>query len=223
MSETRLIEKLRSYIDIIDSNLDAVKAITDNLPDSGALTTINGYTEKIDSATTDGLTGTSNSLAYRVNEIGRHLHGYERWFGAAASPDTEVHVADRIGVGISAFQIDAGNNIWGDWVQVLGSSDTPAIAGGVKFDLHRLDIVAAERTATYFIQIADGADGATALTNNTYTEFIFTPQSVAGRPAPISIMQARQNAGTKVWARCLCPGQNTATLDFYIGLHEYEG
>ena len=84
---------------------------------------------KIDDLATAGLLGVVNSLAYRVHEIERHLHSGARWFETAAVPDGEVHVADSIGSGAGAFQIDAGNDTWGAWVQVLGSEDTPTVAG----------------------------------------------------------------------------------------------
>lgn len=219
--------------------VDAIKTVTDNLPDSGALTSISDVTDlipnagamtsisdetdKIDSAASDGLGGTSNSMTYRIHEAERHLHSYERWFETAAAASGEVHVADAIGSGSGAFQIDAGNDTWGSWLQVLGSSDTPAITGSVKYDPHKVQIDAAERTATYFIQFAFGTSGAAALTAGTYTEFTFTPQAVAGRPAAIAIGARRHDVGTKAWMRTKCPGQNTATLDFYVGLHEYEG
>lgn len=201
----------------------AIKTVTDNLPDSGALTSISDETDKIDSAASDGLSGTSDSTAYRVHEAERHFHSYERWFETAAAANGEVHVADAIGSGGGAFQVDAGNDDWGTWLQVLGSSDTPAITGSVKYDPHKVQIDAAERTATYFIQFAFGTSGAAALTAGTYTEFTFTPQAAAGRPAAIAVGARRHNVGTKAWVRTKCPGQNTATLDFYVGLHEYEG
>ena len=75
----------------------------------------------------------ANPNNYGIFEIERHFHSYERWYEAAASPSGETHIADRIGSGSGAFQIDAGNDDWGLWVQVLGSSDTPADTGKVKY------------------------------------------------------------------------------------------
>jgi len=37
------------------------------------------------------------------------------------------------------------------------------------------------------------------------------------------VQTGRAPAGSKLWARCMCPGQNTGTLDFYLGIHEYVG
>jgi hypothetical protein len=159
---------------------------------------------------------------YRIFEIERHLHSYESWFGDAITAVSGTHEADRIGVGVNAFQIDAGNNTWGSWLQILGSSDTPARTGNLYFDLHRVQIVAAERTAEYFIQIAKGDSGAAGLSAEDYTETVFKPSTVQGKPAPIDINIRRFAAGSKVWARCMCLGQDTGTLDFYFGVHEYE-
>ena len=58
---------------------------------------------KIDDEAVSGLLGTYDSLAYRVHEIERHLHSAGSWFGQASSANPTTHVANRTGVGISAF------------------------------------------------------------------------------------------------------------------------
>lgn len=175
-----------------------------------------------DTIASDGLNGTQNSLGYRVAEIERHLHGGGRWFETAATPDGETHVADRIGDGGGSFQIDAGNETWGDWVQILGSSDTPVRSGWAYFDPHELIVENAERAATYFIQIARGDSGAAGLSAGNYTELVYSA-TVQKDTSIISVQTGRAPAGSKLWARCMCPGQNTGTLNFYFGIHEYEG
>ena len=177
---------------------------------------------KIDSEATDGLLGVHNSLAYRVHEIERHLHSGARWFETAAVPDGESHVADRIGSGAGSFQIDAGDDTWGDWVQVLGSDDTPADAGKVYFDPHQFIVEDTERASTYFVQITRGASGDAGYAAGTYSEFVYGA-SVQKETGIIPVQTGRAPAGSKVWARCVCPGQNTGTLNFFIGIHEYEG
>lgn len=182
-----------------------------------------GEINKIDNARTDGLLGVNNSLAYRVNEIERHLHSYESWFGLAASPSGEIHRADRIGPGIAPFVIDAGNNDWGTWVQILGSSDTPARTGGVKFDFHKLLFTATENNSVYFFQLGFGESGDDALAAGEFTEDVFVPSAFFIDSGPVEIQNRRKSAGTKIWARCLSDGDNTGTMSFYFGLHEYEG
>jgi hypothetical protein len=267
---------------------------------------------KLDNASTDGLGGVADSLAYRVEEIEKHFHNRERWLGAAiedggyeiagttspdfdgsyyavgvlnaktsyankdgngtlwwdgvdtwvisaaegvtgtdyfsytnATPDgsytnqgaatgtvtaaditDDYHVADLISIGtLSAFQLDAGNDDWGAWVQILGSEDTPAITGSAKFDLHELEIVDAENTDTvHFIQLAYGdTDGDTALAAGDYTELAYTSATQVSNQSPIYVRIPRIAVGTKVWARVMAIGENTSTIDFYIGLHEYNG
>ena len=186
--------------------------------------TLNGVTDamKVDSAATDGLTGVSNSLAYRVHEIERHLHSGARWFEAAAVPAGQTNAGDRIGSGAGAFQIDAGNDTWGDWTLILGSEDTPAVAGKTHFDPHLLVIEDNERAAVHFIQFARGASGAAGLAAGTYTELVVDLASKAGGVI-IPVQTGRAPAGSLLWARVMVPGQDTGTLDFYIGVHEYEG
>ena len=159
-------------------------------------------------------------MIHELYEIEHHLHNYEHWFEKATTP-TATHFADHIGVGNGAFQIDAGNNTWGAWVHILGSSDTPFVPKMRYYDFHRLEISATERAFPYFIQIGWGVDAATALANYTYSSVVFCPTGATGEQSPLMIMCEHNATGTNCFARCNCPGQNTGTLDFYFGIHEY--
>ena len=211
----------QTFPDIDDAVLGDIKAVTDLLPDAGALTDLEAKTDKIDEATVDGLLGTPNSLAYRVAEIERHLHSGGRWFELAAAA-TADHKADRIGSGAGAFQIDAGNDDWGAWVQILGADDTPTTGTKPYFDPHQFIVEDVETAGTYFIQIGRGASGADALTAGTYTEFIYAAANNKSTEI-IPVQTGRAPSGSLLWARCMVPGANTAWMDFYFGIHEYEG
>lgn len=177
---------------------------------------------KIADLNANGLLAVHGSVAYELGEANRHVHHYTRVFGLAAIPDAELHRADTITTGPNPFQIDAGDDTWGAWVQIFGSTDTPA--GWIYWDPSLISIVAAERAnTTYLLQMAAGASGAAGLAAGTYSDNVFTPQSVNGRPAAIDYPLRRQVATTKLWMRTWCRGQNTATLDFYAKLHGYEG
>lgn len=183
-----------------------------------------GRLRRIDGEATKGLEGTEDSLAYRIHEVERHFHSYEHWFGLAAVPDGEVHRADHIGDTTTAFQMDGGNDTWGAWLQILGSSDTPHVAAMPYYDLHRLSFTSVERAnAVHFLQVGFGASGAAALSDDTITELVFKPQTVQGAETIIEIRTLREDAGTKAWIRQWVVGQNTGTTDFFFGLHEYEG
>jgi hypothetical protein len=153
-------------------------------------------------------------------ETEHHVHGWEDWGGLAAVPAAETHRVDFDVM--TPFQMDAGNDTWGSWLQIVGSSDTPVRSGNVKFDIHRILITDVERDLTITrIQIGCGASGADSLAAGTYTEFMITPQKNA-RSNPFDIMMKRCSVGEKVWARCWVNGQNTGTVDFFFGIHEYE-
>lgn len=185
----------------------------------------NTETDKIDKKAVDGLLGVSNSLAYKVHEIEKHFHNWERWFGVALSPSGETNIADTLIQGaVTAFSINAGNDDWGTWLQILGSTDTPTNVGGTytKFDLHSIQTTANQRAGTYFVQFAFGATAADAVTAGTYTAKVLAFDGI-NLKSDFVIMMNRVAAGTKGWARCKYPGQNGATLGFYFGLHEYVG
>jgi len=182
---------------------------------------------KIDDLATLGMAGTYNSLAYRVHEIEKHLHNSEDWFGQHASPSGEVTIANDVTTGpLSPFQVDAGNNAWGAWVQILGSGDTPPAVRPtmVKFDLHKIQVVDSETNDVHcFIQIAYGATGAVALNAGDYTTIAYTTVANKATEVAVLFMIPRIAVGVKVWARIMALGEDTMTLDFYFGLHGYVG
>ena len=122
------------------------------------------------------------------------------------------------------FTIDAGNETWGSWTQVLGSDDTPARTSQAYFDPHEIVITYAERAAVYFIQFAMGDSGAAGYSAGTYTELVYESSAVGAKEAGItSVHTGRAPAGSKLWCRVLAVGENTAELKFYLGIHEYAG
>lgn len=165
-----------------------------------------------------------NSLSYRVAEIERHFHSPESWFGAAVLPVLERHVADRVDAGVIAFRADGGVSTWGLWLQVMGSLDTPARGTNAYYDFHRLMITAVQRSnAVHFIQVACGPSGHEAWLAGNFTEFVYKPISAAAEEAPLPFQMRRTAAGTKCWVRVLAYGRDGGTVDFYAGIHEYEG
>lgn len=180
---------------------------------------------RIDDFPTRGLLGVADSLAYRVGEIERHFHNWERWMLLAAVPSA-THKADRIGATVDSkapFVLTSGNDTWGAWVQVLGSADTPVIPAMVKFDVHRILVVTTNQAAIWFLQLAFGATAAEALTANTFCSVVYNPAGASDKTAPVDVLTRRQTAGTLAWARGWCVGANAKTISIMFGLHEYEG
>lgn len=188
------------------------------------LAIIEPETSKIDNAATDGLLGVENSLAYRLEEIEKHLHNREKWFGLAGTPSGETHVADRMAGGILPFQLIAGNDDFGSWVQILGSSDTPIRGSSQKFDGHRFMITDTNSTDPFIIQVVSGETFGIALkiTTEEFTEVPYISATNNNDSGVGDIMSSRIDVGEKVWARCACIGSSGSTIDFYHGIHEYE-
>jgi hypothetical protein len=182
---------------------------------------------KIDALATDGLEGTENSLSYRVHEIENHLHSRGRWLGLHGSP-TATNWADDV---LTPFVAISGNGVYGadtdDEADVLGTDDTPAISGMVKYDLHRILVVDVSVNTVYKLRIVYGTGTmADAITAGQYSELMVqfdstNPQLSAG--IPVDIHMPRLNAGTdKVWIQARNATDN-ATITFLVGLHEYVG
>lgn len=158
-----------------------------------------------------------------VFHIEHHLHNRQKWFGLAAVPSGELHVADKIGPGILPFQLISGSDDWGSWVQVLGTNDTPVITDSTVFDSRQLHVTDTDSTSTYAIQVAAGesADLATAVANNLISEIVYSSPTSQNDSGPTQFSTPQIPAGTKVWARTICIGEITKFIKIYFPIHEY--
>lgn len=171
---------------------------------------------------TDVIDGIVDSIKLTVEETEKHFHNYEKWFGLAGTPSGETHRADRAGQA-APFVLTTGNNAFGNWVQILGSSDTPVKTGMTKFDLHRMRVTAINDAGVYTIQFACGESSELAdlITAETFSEIIVKRDSASAQTIVEEVMMKRCNAGDKIWARASVVGADAKTVSFYIGLHEY--
>jgi len=200
------------------------------------------YSQKIDNLEVDGLLGVTNSLAYKVHEIEKHFHNREYWFGKAASQVQGVTAGTKgVGTPFVTSSINTSDG-FGAWIPILGSGDTPSVAGSgnVKFDLHRMvvtDVTTGDKLP-HFIQFVwstlgagstDEEAGDDGLANEDVSGFIFVPEK-DGKSEPINMLMPRIAVGTRLLMRYKVHARNTAwgliagtNLHFFVGLHEYEG
>jgi hypothetical protein len=182
----------------------AIKAKTDNLP-------------------TDPATETSAGAAAENAEIVQdHFHNRARFLGARAGWDGTNEVNAASNDSLTPFLIDAGNDTWGGSYCILGTGDTPVIAGKALWDFRWITITQTERNTLYRIRFAWGADYASAIAAGDFTEWEFIPLSGGQDSGPIEVEITRRPAGTKLFAATWCLGANTGTISFTIGLHEYD-
>ena len=151
----------------------------------------------------------------------RHLHNRERWFSIAA-PQTATDWGEQ--ASLAPYRAISGNGVFGvdanDEAQVLGADDTPAIAGMFTFDCHRLLITAASTATDWVLRLIYGSGTmADAETDGQYTDVM---GQEAKKGFPIEVIMPRCNCGThKLWVRAENATDN-ATIDFFVGIHEYE-
>ena len=188
--------------------------------------------KKIDNEAVLGLSGTANSLAYKIHEIEKHCHNYERWFGksadqsgenpwAASLSATGMQTAFRAISGSAAFGADAN-----DEAQVWGLNDTLSVGGATqtKLDIHDIFVTASSVTTMWYLRVVYGTGTlADAIAAGQYTEFPLVADASTGGSIDIivPILMPRITIGThKIWIQ----GKNAtdnATIDFLIGAHGY--
>ena len=189
--------------------------------------TLNGVSDlqKIDSAATDGLSGVSNSLAYRVMELERHFHNRERWWGAVAVPDETNAIDSNVD---TPFAATSGNNTWGAAIPICGTADDPTPGDGdVKYDCHRIFVTDLDDdTSPWKFRIIWGtgtsAEGIAAL---DWTEVPVQSNAVPGNRAgasPADVLMRRENVGVKLWAQAW-NDTNGEIMSFFWGTHGYVG
>jgi len=166
--------------------------------------------------------GTSG-LFQEILEVEKHIHGHEKWMGVAAVPNGEIHVADRVGPAIAPFALLAGNDAFGNWLQVMGSSDSPIESGKTRMDAHRALVTTTDSTEVFITQFVNGesADIAAKIAAEDFTEVAYISATNNADAGISEVMSKRILSGTKVWARVICIGQNAKTINLYIGIHEY--
>jgi hypothetical protein len=145
----------------------------------------------------------------------------ERWLGSRAGWDGSDEDESASNDRISDFQIDAGNDTWGDPKCVIGALDTPVITGKRKFSLNKLLVSVSESNARYRIRFAWGSSYAAAIQANTFVEIEIFPIDKKASSDPVAIGTPRVAVGTKFFAACWAGGENTATIDFTIAIHEF--
>ena len=174
---------------------------------------------------TDAMQIVLDAIQDEVTEIEHHIHNKERWFGQSGDQSGNDWAADNL----VPLDVISGNNAYGsdadDEAKVLGTADTPVIAGMTMFDFHRVLIVGVSQDSVYKMRIVWGTGTmADAITAGQTSEFMIkfdalNPQQSAG--IPFDVRMPRLAVGTKVWIQAWNATDN-ATASFFIGLHEYE-
>ena len=181
-------------------------------------------TNKIDNAAVSGLSGTADSLAYKVHEIEKHLHNKEIWLGVSGAASETDACADNM----TPFALTAAASPnYGTAIPIIGTSNLTFFSGSgnTKFDIHRVLIVSAVDAKTYKFRIVYNTTPSQtfndALSAGQYSEFMLYVNAATGSsPTEMrNIMMPRTTFGNKVWLQCMSDGANAVSL--FIAIHEY--
>ena len=160
-----------------------------------------------------------------VTEVEHHLHNRERWIGEHGARNLEV---DCGATGTMAvFQSTAGDDAWSATpLCLIGTGDGPFITGMTKYDAHYIiitDVAVAADVKRHYCRLVYGTGTVgDAITAGQFTEFRFTPERGKAH-TPIPIICPRITYGTeKLWITHWVDGVTNPTMDFTIGVHEYE-
>lgn len=203
------------------ADITAIKAVTDVVPDAGAMTSI-------------AQESTLKDVEAEVEETERHLHNYERWIGPAASPDGENHVADPLGeVGgtpagvVTSFTVTSGaNKTWGTAVQIFGATDAAVVlptGRQAAFDLHRLNPTGTnEDKNSWLLRIICGTSAAAGVSADTYGTVPLFIENTNKVQIPVELITEKHAAGIKMWVQLLhVDNNNSKTVDLQFGIHGY--
>lgn len=161
-----------------------------------------------------------------AQQAANHLHNRERWFGKLA-----VQTATDWGeeAGLTPYRAISGNADFGsdpnDEALVLGTDDTPAIAGKTLFDPHRLVVIDQSVVTVWVLRLIYGTGTMSAAeAAGQYSDVMIIANSaitILAGGAPFNVILPRLNCGVdKLWVRAK-NATNNATIDFFMGIHEY--
>lgn len=168
-------------------------------------------------------TAAIDDIGQEVYEIEHHLHNRERWFGISGDQSGNDWA---VAAGLTPFVAASGDGAFGTAIKILGTDDTPAIAGMTKFDPHRILVVAEENATPWVLRLIWGTGtSGDAESAGQYTDVMIVA-NIAGPPVrpngmPIPLKTGRLNAGAdRLWLR-VKNATDADELNFFIGVHEY--
>lgn len=165
--------------------------------------------------------GKIDLILTEAEEIRRHIHGRELWFGISGDQSGNDWALSGT---LNPFVLTSGVGDWGAWGKIVGPDDTPIFTGRLDFSIDRLLISEVEVLTPYLMQIVwGGTDGDDSLSLGNVSEFMYisstdNPSKAGGGPGVFRMSQVVN--GTKVWARIKCA--SASTMDLFIGFHGHD-
>ncbi len=167
-------------------------------------------------------TNVDSALAKAI-EIETHIHTLERWLGISGDQSGNDWALES---SLTPFSVvTQAGDFTATAIKVIGTDDTPIIAGKTFFDMHRVEIASASGAEIYILRFiyGTGADADVEEAAGRYTDTMFFAPNAAGPGAdggPLMVKFPRIAIDTKVW--CKAKAASIETVTFYVGVHEYD-
>jgi hypothetical protein len=173
--------------------------------------------KKIDLAGTQGLTGTVDSLAYRVQEVEHHFHSANLCYGKAAGDNMLLDSLVPFVATAGAIGVYGVETLCHDGTVVQGGSAVQ------KMDFGRIVVLSstAAAGALYILQFLHGtADIGTA--EIATSMYYVVPGVGMQKSSGIVISVPRMPCNHKIWAKTKCSAAGE-TISFLFDIHVYPG
>ncbi len=166
--------------------------------------------------------GTSRTTLIETEYTEHHLHNREIWYGISADQSGNDWALQET---LNPYRATSGDNTWGtagtDPAKLFGTADTPIFVGGERGDYHRILIIDNTSATVYKLRIVWGSGtNLEAVAAGQYSEFMFIKEVADKNRKILDVMTPKIAAGSKMWMECW-NATNDATIDFFIGVHEY--
>ena len=179
--------------------------------ESGPMVSGGKISPKIDLQAVAGLLGVPDSLAYIVATIENHNHSARVFYGkSAGDPYLDPDV-------LTEWQIQAKSaGYTGTAIQISNGDELDCVF----YDLNRILVTAT--SAANKVQKIQFLYGTGAVGDATVATEVAMYVPASGKSESMVVNMPRIPCGSKVWALAFSETDN-ATIDFIVGIHEYDG
>ena len=170
-------------------------------------------THNIDGLASIGLLGTVDSLGYKVDELIRHHHNSEQWYGLGTTTIGRNTLAPIV--------ITAGTTaMWGEKLLIAGGTEIEGGSATKQFDFHRIVLTAITTTAKLaYLRFRTGT--AVVGGNAIVSEVPVRKDTNQGGFDPIEILSDRLPCNSPLWVEAMSEAGGDA-ISFFVGLHTYD-
>ena len=157
-----------------------------------------------------------------VREILDDDHTRERWFGISGNQSGNDWALNTL----APFVATSSTNDYGAEVKVLGTDDTPIFTDSKRFDINEIFILDSTEASVWKLRTVWGTGTrADAVAAEQFSEEVVmidptNPQQSAGMAVMVRIIPLVVGVD-KVWIQGW-NATNNATIDFLVGVHEYD-